>query len=432
MLLYALAFATGCALIAQHTALPDPFYGQFLPLIALLLWRVRGHAMVLPRVCLAGAGGVLWAATSAHVMLSCDIVASPSVPVTVEGIVASVPRQRRYGVQFELALRAVNGEHRPLANRVRLNWYDQRSAVLAGAPLGLRVRLRLAPAKFNPGGFDYAGWLFRNGIDYTGYVRDSGPVNTPFEATTLTAGVEQLRMVLRGRIQALLNGHSAQGVIEALALGLRDAITEEQWTILRRTGTAHLMAVSGLHIGLIAGAVFACVSWSWRRLPRLAFIAAPRAAAIGALGAALVYAALAGFSLPTQRALIMAFVFFASVYLLRPLRGGAALGTAVIIILLFSPASVMAPGLWLSCAAVAVLLYGMRGHTRGPWPVLVLRTQWVVAVGLTPVALTVFGESTGIGIVANALAVPLVGGLAVPTVLLAMLEPVQDLTILDI
>ncbi|MCK5640480.1 MAG: DNA internalization-related competence protein ComEC/Rec2, partial [Gammaproteobacteria bacterium] len=210
--------------------------------------------------------------------------------------------------------------------------------------------------------------------------------------------------------------------------------TPRQWEVLIATGTNHLMAISGLHIGLVAGLVYLLVRWLWVFAGSLALtVPAPKAGAFAALLAAMVYAALAGFSIPTQRALVMIAVAMGAVLLQRHVLPRQGLALALLLVLLLDPLAVLAPGFWLSFAAVAVILYGMAGRLspRGIWWRWG-RVQWLVAIGLLPFMLLLFGRVAPLSPLANIIAVPWMGFLVVPLTLLGALllpltEPVANL-----
>jgi competence protein ComEC len=151
--------------------------------------------------------------------------------------------------------------------------------------------------------------------------------------------------------------------------GIAAALTPAQWEVFSRTGTSHLIAISGLHVGLVAGFVFLLARWLWSRSTWLmARLAAPRAAALAALMAALAYAALAGFAISTQRALLMLMVVMLALLAGRTLRPASALLLALLAVLLLHPSSLLSYGFWLSFGAVAVLLYALGRAWRRPAP----------------------------------------------------------------
>ncbi|MBT6276647.1 MAG: DNA internalization-related competence protein ComEC/Rec2 [Chromatiales bacterium] len=435
---FAIAFVCGIGWIAQCAVLPDPAWGQFLPVLVLLCWRQPSS-----RIPAGFAAGILYAAVSGHLSLhATERLDGPRADVTVSGQVTGLPLERGRSTRFMLRVRMLDGRHLPFTTALQLRSYassrpktaplphetnsptsgaDSRLA-FAGAALSpgqwltAKVRLRRPTPRFNPGGFDYPGWLYRNGVVLQGYVRQ----RVTHSAAT-GAWVDRVRTWLADEIVALMGERSATPLVLALTLGVRSGISPEQWSILRNTGTAHLVAVSGLHIGLVAGVAFACVSFGWRRCAAAEMAPAVKVAAAFAMAAALAYAALAGFSLPTQRALVMAAVLFVSIVLGRTVSASAGIALAALLILLSSPAAIAGAGLWLSFGAVVALLYGLRAYQNECWWRSVLRVQWVAAIGLLPLSLAVFGQHSSIGLVANALAVPLTGFLLVPAALLATL-----------
>ena len=136
-----------------------------------------------------------------------------------------------------------------------------------------------------------------------------------------------------------------------------------QWDVLRRTGTAHLMAISGLHVGLVSGLAFGIFSFAWR-LPgtSVLLVDARRMGAVAAMAAALAYAALAGFSVPTQRAAVMVVCLMLAMLSRRAVAPSTLLGRALIAVLLLDPFAVNETSFWLSFSAVALILYGVSGR----------------------------------------------------------------------
>ena len=127
--------------------------------------------------------------------------------------------------------------------------------------------------------------------------------------------MERLRSGIRERIIAALPQDPYAGVIAALAIGDQRAIPPEQWQTFTRTGVNHLMSISGLHVTMVSGLAFALVYGFWRRVPRLVLaLPAAKAAVLGALGAALFYALLAGYAVPAQRTVYMLAVVAAALW----------------------------------------------------------------------------------------------------------------------
>ncbi|WP_455208405.1 DNA internalization-related competence protein ComEC/Rec2, partial [Kaarinaea lacus] len=198
-------------------------------------------------------------------------------------------------------------------------------------------------------------------------------------------------------------------------------IDSEQWRVLTGTGTNHLMAISGLHIGLVAGLMFLLISQVWRRLPNTAlYLATPKVAALGAILAAVGYAALAGFTLPTQRALIMVIITMLAVWSQRPIIPSQILAITLLAVLLYDPAAVITGSFWLSFGAVAIIFYTMVGRLSATgWWWKWGRLQWVISLGLAPILLFWFQQVPLVSPIANLIAVPLVSFVTVPLSLLS-------------
>ena len=143
--------------------------------------------------------------------------------------------------------------------------------------------------------------------------------NKLVRATSLLNLTYYLRATLNLKLEQVKSKYSA--VIKALVLGERGQMDSRRWQVLTQTGTNHLLAISGLHVGIVSGFVFFITLFLWKRSERLCLnIAAQRVAALAAIFTAVFYAMLAGFSIPTQRAMVMAAVVFFSVFSMQSLR----------------------------------------------------------------------------------------------------------------
>lgn len=415
-LLRGLAFAAGCLLLQGFADLPPLWLVTALPLLPLL---ARPFSQPPPAGLLWLPAGFLWALFQAHLLLDENLPPrAEGVDLWLDGRIASLPARNPRRVRFELAVDsarlAATGQPVAMVSRVRLSWYGRFPDLVPGETWRLRVRLKRPHGFRNPGGFDYERWLFRHGIRATGYVRaDSGNRRLAADGGH---GVDRLRYGLRQRLQALLPETPAAGLLQALVVGDRSDIGEPEWAVLRATGTNHLMAISGLHIGLLAGLGFWLGRWLWRFSGRgLLWLPAPRFGVVLALILATGYAALAGFSVPTQRALIMAAVGLLALWRYRRVASGQTLGLALLLVLAFDPLAVLDPGFWLSFAAVGLIFYGLQGRLRAAGRLgQALRVQWWISLGLLPLLLLLFGQASLISPLANLLAVPVVGLLVVP------------------
>jgi len=383
--------------------------------IAALRWR----PMLLVAMALAGG---LWTTHAARQGLADRL--PPSLEkhtLTVVGEVTGLPRNEPRRTRFTLRVDSARDAQGTMVfelRRIAVSWYRPPAVTpRVGERWQLQVRLKRPRSLSDPGSFDYAGWAFAHGINATGYVyHDHASRLAP-----AGAGLGRLRAHIAGAVHRALPASPWAGLVAGLAVGARGGVTQAQWHTLRATGTSHLLAISGLHLGLVAALVFLLTGVIARRIPALIRRVPVRVtAAVAGMAAALVYAALAGFSLPTQRALIMLAAPLLALLWRRRLGVGAALGLAAVVVTLMTPLAVLSASFWLSFGAVAALAWGLAGYRGRGW----LRPQWVVSLGLIPLLALFFGRIPVLGPVANLVAIPVVGWLAVPPALAGALAEV--------
>jgi len=346
--------------------------------------------------------------------------------LAVAGWVDDFPSVANGQVAFTLRTTASSDGVR-LPERMRLTWYDPPAEITPALGLRLVVRLKAPRGFANPGGFDYERWLFVEHIGATGYVR-SGALATA-QAPSLARRWLAVRAELATRIAKLATTPDSRALLIALALGERSGFEPTHWRVLRATGTSHLVAISGLHVGIVAAWLFCVVRAIWLRIPWLGGAYDLEAASVVSLLGAAVYAAVAGFSVPTQRALIMLSVALALVVMRRSAASVEALAIALIVVTLLDPLAVLSGGFWMSFAAVAVLCALLRERRAATSHVAMLganaraavRTQWGVTIGLAPVVAVMFGELSLIAPAVNLIAIPIFAMLLVPLILVATL-----------
>ena len=335
----------------------------------------------------------------------------------VDAIPMTQPGRSVFSLRVDLGHVELGGQ------RLRLSWYDPPAPIAPGARLELTVRLRHPRGLLNPGGFDYERWLFLERYAATGYVRDSHA--EPTQHVAPAAGLLRLRWRLAERIREQVDHREAAAVMTALTLGERSELSEDLWDVLRRTGTSHLIAISGLHISLISGLCLLAASALARRLPATAAwdleIAVTAAIIVG--GA---YAALAGFALPTRRASIM--VAFAALVILSRRRIGSLNGLAIaaISVLALDPLATLSASFWMSFAAVGVLLVCHVPRQLALAPMRRLRIRRAVSLqcrltlALMPLTAAFFGGVSLLAVPVNLIAIPLFCLALIPASLLAV------------
>ncbi|MGQ9660560.1 MAG: DNA internalization-related competence protein ComEC/Rec2 [Thermochromatium sp.] len=346
-------------------------------------------------------------------------------PLVIEGRVASIPEVEESRTRLLFDVEHTWNEHGvelDFKGRVQISCYRECPRLSAGERWRIAVRLKPPHGALNPGTFDHERRLFEQGIAATGYPRGQ-PAFERLEAGPGVYWLSYWRQRLAEHLAEVLDGSPQLGLIQALTLGERSALTRETWQTLTRTGTNHLVAISGLHVGLVAGGVFWMAHWVWSLSMRLTLLlAAPRAAAIFSLLAGVGYAALAGFAISTQRALIMLAVVLGALFWQRTLRPYQALVLALTGVLIWDPGAVLSYGFWLSFGAVAFLLLhlGQRLPSRDLWTRWG-RAQWAVAIGLLPLLFLFFHQASLIAPLVNLVAVPVFSLLILPLVLITSL-----------
>lgn len=460
---------------------------------------------------LALAAGVLagWAATDGRAAARLAQALAPELEgedLQVVGLISGMPTRRVEGLRFRFEIESARWRGRPLEigpqvpAAVSLGWYVQAgqgsrandavegdAAAAARWPLdtlpqaGQRwrftLRLRRPHGSLNPDGFDYELWMFEQGLRATGYVRDAAGAGAPeLIGASGLAPIELARQRWRDALLRELGDRPAAGVLAALAVGEQAAIERADWEVFRTTGVAHLVAISGLHVTLLAWLCARLVGWLWRRSRRaMHWLPSPHAARWGGLLAALLYALLAGWGVPAQRTVVM----LATATVLRAAGwrwpGSLVLWCTALVVLAFDPWAWLQAGFWLSFVAVALLMNSDRaglaaapggageraawadpqsqsqsqsqagpaatddegapapppGRWRRLWAALLAwlrpalqvgwRSQWVASVGLAPWTLLFFQQLSLVGLLANAWAIPLVTLLITPLALAGLL-----------
>ncbi|MEL7187517.1 MAG: ComEC/Rec2 family competence protein, partial [Pseudomonadota bacterium] len=256
-----------------------------------------------------------------------------------------------------------------LPAKSRVTWFEAPVRPALGDVWQLEVRLRRPRGAANPGGFDSERWMFRERIHAAGYV-------VPGQRNRLLASgdlgpVDRIRTAFV-RVTEATPG--AQGVIAAVAVGARQHIDRDQWDRYAQTGTSHLVAISGLHIGLAAMAAFAVI-YAASVLLGCSGSHVRHAIAGGVLLAA-AYAVISGLGVPAQRASLMLMLSAVAMLARRRLQPGRVLAVCAVTVFFIDPVATLTPGFTLSFGAVAVLyrvsgnsLSGSRwsGYASGLW-----------------------------------------------------------------
>lgn len=356
--------------------------------------------------------GLAWACGSAQLALDDRLPAElDGQTLWLQGRIVGLPEPGEGAVRFHLE--EAESRRAALPQRLRLSWYAA-PPLAAGEVWRLAVRLKRPRGLVNPHAFDYEAWLTARRIGATGTVKVG-------ERLSEAAGPGGWRDSLRNRLMAI-DARGQEGALAALVLGDGSGLDDADWQVLQATGTVHLLVISGQHVMLLGGLLYALVlglfrlGWWPRRWPWLS--CACGLSMFGALG----YGLLAGFEVPVQRACAMLAVVLLWRWRFRHLGVWLPLLAALTLVLLVEPLASLQPGFWLSFGAVALLAWCFSGRlgVQGGWRLL-LQTQWAMTLGLLPLLLALGLPVSLSGPLANLLAVPWVGLGVVPLALLGVL-----------
>ncbi|MCK0164646.1 DNA internalization-related competence protein ComEC/Rec2 [Marinobacter sp. S6332] len=439
------AFSCGVILLYRLAVLPAQVWLCLATVAAIfLLFPVR---RMLPEACwpliIGFTLGAFWAALWAHERLDQRLPDGlEGEKANVSGYVCSLPAAGSFNsIRFSFCVTRWYGvsltqqANSSLPKTLRLAWYGLSETRLPDHRLRLEVVLKKPHGALNPAGFRYEDWLFRKGYRATGSVRSAA--SDPSVSCALECQYHRFHMQLADWVDEQFVKSSYHPLIASLLIGNRGHLSSEHWDVLKATGTIHLVAISGLHLGLVAlgaGLIarrFLLVISSYRLSERFV-----RLAAFGVvLSCCLLYALAAGFTVPTRRALIM--VAVGSWVLLKARHEPAwhSLVIALGLVLLLDPFAPLDQGFWLSFGAVSVLLCVFAGRLGGTgWLTGLLLAQGAVFAGLWPL-LELVGQGQPVaGLLANIFAIPWVSLVVMPVlvvsgILVALFPPALDLAI---
>jgi competence protein ComEC len=407
-------------------------------LLALVLGGTRAAVVVLVicRVLSAAGAGVV--AVLPEELSRADVL--------VTGTVADFPRSAPGRVQFPLDVAATDGRV-PHLRRILVNWYEPAGRVPApGEHWQLLLRLKPPRGLSNPGGFDYERWLFAQRFDATAYVREDGRNRVVPHPRGGPGMLLRARRFLAEGITAAVPGNPALPYLVGLSVGVQQALPESEWELLRRTGTIHLISISGFHLTLVAAplALLGALAGAWLAAGGLPVT--PRViGALVAMAGATLYGGLAGYPVPTLRSLLMIMAGATLVVARRRLPAGDVLAVAALAAIGLEPLGLLTPGFWLSFGGVAALVGAFQGLVpdgptalapsgsvpmsgqrvlaglrdgRGIRAIRLLGlAQLATTVALLPLSVAWFGQVSVVGALANLVAIPAFSFVILPLVL---------------
>ena len=392
-------------------------------------WGLRPLAVALA----CGAAGAL--ACGARVwVVTAPMLAQPYYG-PVQGRLVDIDRSQSDAIRLTLdqvVLTEVSPDQTPAKVRISLKGAPQAARYEMGRTVLVTARLSAPESAAEPGGFDFRRMAWFMQLGAVGYT--SSPVVTWAPPGLWDAGINRLRNRLSEGIMARVDGDAGAFASGALT-GDQSQITAEVVNDLRVSSLAHLLAISGMNMAFLTGFVFALIRYGLALVPTVALrINTKKAAAIVAIGVALFYLVLSGANVATTRAFLMVSLLLGAVLLDRRVLSLRSVALAALILLIWQPESLLAPGFKLSFAATIALMVGyapaertLRARGLPPWLIplaMVIVTSGLAGLATAPFSAATFNRMTAYGLLANLLTVPVMSVLMGAGAVAALLAPV--------
>ncbi len=420
MIKLALSFLLGVLLFQTCRELPSLSYLFLFPILV-LFWLKIPQTLFALIILLGFSWTHLFAYHSLNPQISSDIVGNE---VNVKGHIVELKTYTQEYSQFifKLLTPSLESSDALVAKKVLLSWYQPKYQLRKGQLCHLTVKLKKPWGFSNPGAWDYEKTLFLQGITARGYVRQGTCQLAEIEVRKLS----HLRESWINNFLHKSANYDNAAFMQALTFAYRENITDQHWNILRKTGTAHLLAISGLHLSAVAFIVFLVIQKIYCMSATLCnVIPARTVAAVAAIFATLFYAYLAGFTLPTQRALIMVALALSAILLRRPMFSLSVYSSALLLVLIINPLAVLTAGFWMSFLAVLFIFIALNatkslGSKKFTSKLIRIGLiQCYLGVALFPISLLIFSEASIISPLVNLLAIPYVSFIVLPLLLFA-------------
>jgi len=446
-------FLGGITIAARFSELPSIWVISLLTILAITIYQLplRQYSDS-AKIISAGLLAISWFSYQAHKI----VIPLPEkfihCPINVTGTVASIPEASLKRVQFEYLIDSIEQTTcKPM--RVLVSQYhygkSNKLSVTIGERWQLTLRLKKARGFWNWGSFDYEAFLLQKGIQWTGVIVEKKPSKHPetrqniqtaqqidsyFTYQTILYAIEHFIYQCRKHISENLSKNIQRtttfGLLNAIVTGFRESITEEQWQIMRVTGTNHLFSISGLHVSFIGGILYGVVNLTGRYIARLPlYIPVQQVAYFTAWLGAVAYSVFSGFALPVKRASIMTTVFTFTLLKRRVLPVWRGWCIALMLILLFEPFVVLSESFWLSFGTIAIIFYSLGKRLYLPAHLSMMQRcwiqwghiHWIIGIGLLPLTILFFQQVAIWGFFANLVAIPWMGFVILPNALLGAL-----------
>jgi competence protein ComEC len=345
-----------------------------------------------------------------------------SQPVQIIGEVNSLVITKK-NIRFNIKVTQIADQHLLFTKIFRLSWREPAWQVQQGQRVKLWVKVKPPHGLANEAGFNYQQWLFSEGINATGYVKSD-------DDNTLLDDVKSIRQTLLNRMLGF--DLPQRSWLAAVTFGYRGLLQPEDWHLVQKTGVAHLIAISGLHLALVASVSYVLIAWVGggliSRFYSLHHINLHNVAMLLTLFTTLAYSALAGFGLPTLRAWLMLFLFSVLFLLNKHLGAKRLILLGLTGFVLLFPLSIFGLSFWLSFSAVIIICF-----IFWRWPVKqanfsltaifsgMVKVQLCLTVLMLPLVAWQFSYVSTVSPLVNLIAVPVVTMVLVPICLVAVI-----------
>jgi len=395
----------------------DLFLGIFLLLLIGVVLKTQFHQ----RFILTGISFFIWTSCAVQWQLDSryDIAKKTTVILDLELI--QLPANKMNSVRFlakPLRVVEANDDFDYLKlNKIRVNWYQSDQILKGGQIWRMKIRLQPPHGYQNKGGFDYERWMFVEGISATAYVVNSFKPLLIGESNNV---ILKIRSWLSGKIQQHAKGLTYLALFQTLSIGDKTLLLPDLKTLFVNTGTAHLLVISGLHVGLLSLMFYLLASRAWvfinhrfkSKLNQSDF------AVYWAWGAAFIYSALAGFSLPTLRALLMLSILYISILRRQKTPVLNVFSTALMLILLLQPLALLSFSFWLSFLAVMLIVLSQYLLQSVSKLKAMLLLQLMFSILFIPLNAVVFNQFVLSSFFANLILIPAMSFVVIPLNLL--------------
>ncbi len=375
-----------------------------------------------------------------NVVLVGEVVEVTTYPFSFQHVAnneSAIDKETNHNQRFVIIADEINGAPANPKLRVKLNWSDSRNIVKVGQRWQLATRIKPAYGFANQGGFAYQTWLRVKQIHATGYVRKDAN-------NTTTHATYSFREWWKQKLIVALPASQQSALVLALGFGERQGILPQQWQLLQNTGTAHLLAISGMHLSLVAfGAsllfftLFRGISVASNKVVKWENVGANVVIPlfIAVMATTLLYAYMADFSLPTLRALLMIVLLLSAKFANVQLSLTRIILLTLAAIIVMMPQSLYSASFWLSFYAVVVISFVSWRFSNGVndasvswkkrvicWCKKLVILQTLLTLLMLPVVLLLTQSFSLNVLLANLIAIPLVSFICLPLTFVSVIS----------